>query len=1094
MPFTHLHTHTEYSPLDGLSRTSEIVQEVVRHGQDAVSITDHGVCSGHPAHQRACNDAGVKPIFGIEAYWVPDRHSRENAKDYNHLILLAKNDTGLRNIWAMSTESFKTGFYRYPRMDWQLLEDHHEGVLALSGCLRGPLSVPIVNDDEDMTLARMARFLEIFKDDFYLEIQPNMLDDQIKVNKEIVSMGARYGLPVVSTVDSHYATCEAHESHRAWIAVQINKDLNDETDLFSGDLNLYVQSEDEVLKGYPYLDLAAVEESIANTALVAEKCNAALGAITRTPTYSKSGGYDRDAERLLEVCMENWSKTHGKRESQTVYMARFEREFKMLVDKGFCGYFLFVWDYVAYAKKNGVLVGPGRGSGGGSLVAYLCGITEIDPVESDLLFERFMTEGRTELPDFDVDFPASKRDFMQDYVMNKYGEDYVVRVGTHLRLKNKGIVDNLRRAMASQLPDDNYNDFRKVAAIIDEAEAGTAGLGLSWDDLWIIHEEELTPYRNKYAELFSMADRLVGRLKSYGKHAAGLVISSDAALTESIPLRGSEEAMMISQWEMNDLVAQGLVKFDFLTLRTLDTIQVCVDLLAARGININVYDWKDEYDDERVYDEIGVGHTLGIFQIETTAMTRLVKRMKPRNLAELADAITLVRPGPVRSGLTETYFRRRAGHEEVSVPHEWLTPVLAKTFGTMLYQEDIMATTMVLAGYNGNEADEVRSILGKKKVDKIPVAGAKFIERCAANGIGREISEPLWAQMAEFAKYSFNRAHAFAYALLGYWCAWLKVHYPLEFLTAALSTVDMERVPEFITECRRIGFNVLPPDVNESVRGFTCDLQTGTIRYGLDAIKGIGDKVLDAIIPNAPYADWDDWLARKGEKCNMGHMLLLAKVGAFDSLVPSRKGLVHKLQSEHSGDDKMCVWKVLGAEGAPNNLPCVFDWEGEPPEIGKSGKPLKKKDPPKRCTVRCRNYTPPEPLDMDIPDYTDDEVREFEHSMLGVYLSSTPFDRIPPEELALCSTYEDVDSGGPGNYLIAALLTKVKPWKDKNGKPMGFLGFMAQTGDIDVVTFSRTWERYSLDFEVGVLCIAEIKRERRNDDWSHNLVSFMPLR
>lgn len=1094
MPFTHLHTHTEYSPLDGLSRASEIVSEVVRHGQDAVSITDHGVCSGHPAMQKACKEAGVKPIFGLEAYWVEDRHVKEKASDYNHLILLAKNNTGLRNLWAMSTESFRTGFYRYPRLDWQLLEKYGEGLVALSGCLRGPLSVPIKDDDYDLTMSRMSRFLNIFKDDFFLEIQPNMLEDQIKVNTTLAAMSQEFSVPLVSTVDSHYPTCESHDWHKAWIAVQINKDLSEETDMFSGDLNLYVQSEDEVLKGYPYLDSRIVEESIANTGLVAERCNATLGATTATPTYSKAGGADRDAERLLDVCTENWHKTIGKRESQAVYIERFEREFKLLVDKGFCGYFLFVWDYVAHAKKNGVLVGPGRGSGGGSLVAYLCGITEIDPVEADLLFERFMTEGRTELPDFDVDFPASKREFMQDYVTQKYGEDYVIRVGTHLRLKNKGIVDNLRRAMASMLPDDCYPDFRKVAQIIDEAESGTAGLGLPWDDLWVQHEEELMPYRQKYPELFAMADRLVGRLKSYGKHAAGLVISSDEPLTESIPLRGGDEGMMISQWEMDDLVAQGKVKFDFLTLRTLDTIQVCVDMLAKRGININVYDWKDEYEDPRVYEELGAGHTLGVFQIETTAMTRLVKRMKPTSVADLADVNTLVRPGPTRSGLTETYFRRRAGQEPVTVPVPALEPVLAKTYGTMLYQEDIMAATMVLAGYDGNEADAVRKILGKKQVEKVVAAGQQFVQRCADNGIEPAISEALWAQMAEFAKYSFNRAHAYAYAILGYWCAWLKTHYPLEFMTAVLSTVDADRIPEFITECRRIGFQVLPPDVNASTRGFTCDLSTGTIRYGLDAIKGIGDKVLDAILPNQPYTGWEDWMERKGDACNMGHMLLLAKVGAFDTLVPSRKGLVNKLQSEHSGDDKMCVWKVLGHQGAPNNLPCVFDWEGEPPEIGKSGKPLKKKEPPKRCTIRCRNYTPPEPLDMDIPDYTDDEVREFEHSLLGVYLSSTPFDRIPAEELALVSTFEDVDTGGPGNYLVAALISKVRPWKDRNGNPMGFLGLMAQTGDIDVVSFSKTWERYSKEFEVGVLCIAEIKRERRNDDWSHNLVSFMPLR
>jgi DNA polymerase-3 subunit alpha len=741
--FVHLHCHSEFSPLDGLSTTPELAQQAATHGQFAMAITDHGVCSGHPSFQRSAKEFGIKPIFGLESYLVDDRFKRaepmpdlpevdangqpfktkkaqteyhtelkEAAKarnkqllrGYYHMILLAKNQTGLRNLWALSSETFRSGFYQYPKTDWDLLAKYSEGIVATTACLRGPVADAVLNEDENLAKARLARLLDIYGDDLYLELHANQLDKQLKVNTSLVQMGKDFGVPLVSVVDSHYPTDAAHEAHRAWIACQTNQDINNEGDLFAQDLGLYVKAEDEVRRDLEYLSATAVDESIANTVSIANSCDASVSRKGGTPTFSKVGGPDRDAERLLEVCLSNWERrTVGKRHGQDVYMARFEREFRLLKDKGFCGYFLFVWDYVDYAKRNGVLVGPGRGSGGGSLVAYLCGITEIDPVDCELLFERFMTEGRTELPDFDVDFPTSKRDMLQSYLTDKYGEDYVIRVGTHLRLKNKGIVKDLFRALKSTLdvPQDSYTDSTKVAKIIDAAEAGTAGLGMPWDELWVQHEEELTPFREKYPQVFDMADQLVGRLKSYGKHAAGLVISSDEPLTEAIPLRSADEAQMISQFEMDDLTDLGLVKFDLLTLRTLDTLQVAVDTIQERhGVRITPYDWKDEYEDQNVYQMLSDGHTLGVFQFETTAMTRLTKRLKPWNMNHLADINSLVRPGPMRAGLTESYLRRIAGKEEVVVPHPWLENSLLKSQGVMLYQEDIMQATMILAGYS----------------------------------------------------------------------------------------------------------------------------------------------------------------------------------------------------------------------------------------------------------------------------------------------------------------------------------------------------------------------------------------------------------
>jgi DNA polymerase-3 subunit alpha len=525
--FVHLHVHSEYSPMDGLSTVDQIVEQAVANGQTAVAVTDHGYCSGHPSFASACEKAGIKPIFGIEAYFVDDRTRKglpkpeftdqpdgvyeeqlhhweiesKARRDYYHLTLWAKNDEGLRNLYAMSTESYNTGMYYKPRIDWQLLEQYHEGLMASTACLRGPIAHPILRyNNLDRAVSNLMRLQSIFGDDLFLEVHANGMQEQVSINQITMDLGKRHKVPLIAVADSHFPSQEDHGDHQAWIAVQTNTDVQDETDLFAHSENLYMQSEQEVrdvLLGH--LPSDAVDDCIANTAVVAGRAGGSLVSPQRTPIYSKVGGHRPVRARV-----------------------------QILVDKLFCGYFLYVWDYVKYAKDHGVLVGPGRGSGAGSLVAYLLGITEVDPVEADLLFERFMTEGRTSLPDFDVDFPATKRDFMQDYVTGKYGRDHVVRVGTHLRLKNKGIIKDLFRALKSQIdvdPQEVFADSAAISQVITEAEAGTAGLGLSWEELWAQEGDLLDPYAEKYPLVFEKAGKLVGRLKSYGKHAAGLVIS-----------------------------------------------------------------------------------------------------------------------------------------------------------------------------------------------------------------------------------------------------------------------------------------------------------------------------------------------------------------------------------------------------------------------------------------------------------------------------------------------------------------------------------------------------------------------------------------
>ena len=1100
--FVHLHTHSEYSPLDGLSTIPELVEACVAMDQGALGIADHGYCTGHPDLAKYGPTFGIKPVYGIEAYFVDDRITRPEKGDrdaqkilgdYYHLVLWAKNDKGLENLWGMSTESFRDGFYGKPRMDWETLAKYSEGITASTACLRGPLSHGALLDGRpDVARRNLGRLLDIYGDDLFVEIHANQLPEQIEVNKALVSMAREHGVGLVAAADSHYPTKDHKLAHRVWLSIQTNSDLSDDSSLFAGDQDYSLTSEQEVRDSLAYLGQAAVDEAITNTALIADRCTATISGETVTPIFVKTGGHDRDAELLRETCMSNWHLVQDMPHPEEDYLKRLDEEMSLIVSKRFCGYFNMVSDYCTEARRRDILVGPGRGSGGGSLVAYLSGITSIDPVDADLLFARFLTEGRTELPDFDVDFAQSKKQEMQEYIRNKYGEEYCTVVGSITRLKSKGIVENLGRVMKSTLPETAYADLAKFSKFVKDAEADTAGLGMPWDDLWVQHEEELQPYRDKYPDLFAMADLLVGRVKTYGQHAAGMVISTDAPLTGRLPLRrAGEDGHMVCQFEKNALEQLGFTKFDLLTLRTLDTIQDTLYLIKKRrGITIDLLSWRHELRDPQVWEEIAEGHTLGIFQIETQASTPLIKRMQPRTIAELADAITLVRPGPKRSGLTSAYLNRREGLEEVSYPDQRMAAVLESTYGAMIYQEQVMAACMLLAGYDSNEADSVRSILGKKKVDKIKPAGEKFIRLAVEwGGMDKGAAEHLWDQMAEFAKYSFNKAHAWGYAVLAYWCAFLKVHYPVEFLTSALSTVDQDRIPEFVKEARRLGIAVLPPDINESRVGFRA-VDNLTIRYGIDSVKGIGPAGATGVMEGQPYADFEDYLVRKGSGADSGVTKLLAQIGAFDSIHPNRRGLETRLLEEKEGLTTRCVFMTSGALNE-FNLPCVFDWYSEPVPVNpKTGKKLKAKPPPKRCTKACRQHKAPEAREyVDIEPYTAEDIRQIEQQMLGTYLSSTPFDRLDPDEREMLRNQADRSIAGPeGNYLLAVIITRVKEHRQRDGKMMGFLDLSTEVGDLSASVFATDWASLHKHFKVGALCYIEVVKNHRG----YNLRSFLP--
>lgn len=1067
MTFCHIHTHSEFSALDGLSTCEEIAFRAAADGNPAAVLTDHGICAGHPEHQRACDRHGVKPVFGMEGYFIADRLRRPAAGDkeaqkqlraYRHLILIARGQQGLRDLWAMSTEAYASGFYHRPRIDWPLLEQYGSDLIVTTACLGGIISKPLLSGDYQGAAGVLDRLRAIFPGRLYLEIQPIALPLQAQLNKLLVEIAGYTGLPLVAAADSHYPSEDMAQLHKTWLACQTSP-ANDDYWTFD-----HMLTEAGVRSALGYLGSHAVDEAVRNTVLITEQCDARIGASISPPVFGAAA--EEDARSLYARCQQELGSRirSGILRGGTLrdYRDRLDGEYRLVRDKQLSGCYLMVDDICRWVRSRGILIGPGRGSAAGSLMSYLLGITITDPLETGLMFGRFLTPGRTALPDFDLDFPSSQRAPIQNYVIGKYGPEHVVRVGTHMYFRNKSILDKLFGLHSRDLPADYFTEAREISAIIDEAESHTAGLGLPWPELMDQCADPLAPYIERYQVIFRTAGQLVGRLKAYGQHPAGLVISTGAPLEGMLPMRTPKpnDPSLVSQWDFRDMEAQGLLKLDFLTLRTLDSIQEAITLIERRtGTRPDPSSWRDEYRDPQVWDEISSGFTAGMFQVETSLGQRSCRRMEPRSLAELADLITLVRPGPRNSGMAESYLRRRAGREEVVYPHDLLRETLEQRFGVMLYQEDILRTCTLLAGYDGAEADEVRKVLGKKLTDKIEAAGRKFTSRCEANGIERDAAEALWSSMAEFGRYAFNLAHAYSYAMLAYWTAWLKSHYPAETLAAICSTLDdKERIPRYVTEARRLGLTVLPPDINRHSTGFA--VEGISLRYGLDAISGVGPQALAAIERGRPYASYQ---GVERAQLNAGLLYALASAGALDSLVPSRRSLVERLDAERAGDTVRCVHKDERAQG-PNGLPCLFDWAAEPPlrrvsdRTGRELKPLVRL-PPKKCTRACRHYTQPEAIAMSAAvRYDPAELWRAEHGIFGTWLTPVLFEQLDEVTPGARQLLREISGAWhvlpPGSYLLPGVIAGRREALTRTGSKMIWLTLASESSYIDIAVFS----------------------------------------
>lgn len=1125
--FVHIHAHSEFSALDAMATIEEMADKIAEDNQGALALTDHGTCAGHPVLQEICLARGIQPIFGIEANLVEDRRDRES-RDYWHFLLLAMSDVGLRNLWAASTIAYTEGFYYRSRMDFEILERYSEGLMASTACLRGPLSRLIHQGDESGARAMLSRLQGIFPGRLCVELHTCNVEYDEKpekgglhlsqrfLNEALVSLARDAGLPLIVVCDAHYASCDDHALHKVWIAAQTNKDLTDDQDLFSGDERYYLKTAQEVANSIAYLGQDVVTEAMANTVHLAMACDATIKPRTSTPVYHRVGYDDGKAQDVLvlrRICQEGWDRkidpldpalletTYNEDGSilREGYRPRFEREIEMLVSKGFAGYFLVVWDYCNWSRQQGALMGPGRGSVVGSLVAWLMGITGIDPIEADLMFERFITAGRTSPPDIDLDFPSSFRSKIIDYLVERWGVEHTVRVGTITRLKNKGVFVKLAAVLKQTYIDRgtpiDYADITKISEIITKAEAHTAGAGLKWDELWDQEADLLEPYREKYPEMVEMADKLVKRLSTYGKHPSGMIIDPENNVLAELPLRipNDKDRTVVTQFDMVMAEFLGYLKFDILTIRNLDTIQMALDLIHTdplnAGLKVNPEEWglHDEYADPQVWDMLCDGDTLGVFQIETASGTQLVRQMQPRSIADLAAILTLVRPGPMRSGLTGQYIARRFGREEVTHIDSRMEFVLGKTYGCMIYQEDIMAVCSTLAGYDLEESDKIRAILGKKKVELAAKEGARFIERAIANGVSDDAATRIWRQMEQFARYTFNRAHAWSYAQLAYWCAWLKCHFPAYFYVALLCTVDdNKRLPDFVEGARRSGYTVHGPDINQSAEGFTVGEDRISVRYGFSSVPGVGDAAAAAIMENRPYTSWEDFVTRRGPKCNWGHIKTLAQLGAFDGLLPEgqhRASLEALVDVMSVGKDDACVFKSdepmvwdIGGQG------CDFDWAGpQEVQIGKSGKPLKRRPLPKACTRACRHFTPPtETVWPSAAQLTPRQIGEREHQVLGVYLAWSPFRSVDESDLKRVGAVYgvEVEALPEGISVIYGMIHNVKEHVTAGGT-MAFLAINSMGYMVDVTVFAKTYAQYKPHLRRGTLCFMEVLTDPR---------------
>ena len=1036
MAFTHLHVHTEYSLLDGSSKIKELTARAKELGMDSLAITDHGVMYGVIDFYRAAKEVGIKPILGCEVYVAPgSRFDRENTGGedrYYHLVLLAENDQGYKNLMKIVSKGFVEGFYYKPRVDYEVLETYHEGVIALSACLAGEVQKYLARGMYEEAMRSAQRYEGIFgKNNFFLELQDHGLPEQKMVNQGLLRLSRDTGIELVATNDIHYTFAEDEKAHDILLCIQTGKKVADEDRMRYAGGQYYCKSEEEMQALFPY-----AREALENTHKIAERCNVEIEfGVTKLPKYEVPEGFD-SWTYLNHLCREGF-KTRYPKDDGTL-SRRLDYELDVIRTMGYVDYFLIVWDFINYARSKDIMVGPGRGSAAGSIVSYTLGITNIDPVRYNLLFERFLNPERVSMPDIDVDFCYERRQEVIDYVVEKYGKDQVVQIVTFGTLAAKGVVRDVGRVL--DLP---YAMCDSIAKMIPN------DLGMTLDKA-IAANPDLRKLYNEDAQvkyLIDMSKRLEGLPRHTSMHAAGVVIGS-RSIDEFVPLSKAADGTITTQFTMTTIEELGLLKMDFLGLRTLTVIQNAVHL-AEKDYGISIDIDHIDFDDKRVLESIGTGRTEGVFQLESGGMKSFMKELKPENLEDIIAGISLYRPGPM--DFIPRYLKGKNDKSSITYECPQLEPILSPTYGCIVYQEQVMQIVRDLAGYTMGRSDLVRRAMSKKKTAVMEKERQNFVygneaegvKGCIANGIDEKTANHIYDEMIDFAKYAFNKSHAAAYAVVSYQTAYLKYYYPKEFMAALMSSVmeNVSKFSEYILNCRRMmNIAVLPPDINEGESGFS--VSDGGIRYGLSAIKSVGKPVVDAILEerakNGKFRTMEDFINRMTQReVNRRTLENFIKSGALDSLPGTRR-------------QKMAVGPAL-LENKARERKNAF--EGQLSLFDIAGEEEKKEF---------------EVVFPDVGEYAKEELLAFEKDILGVYISGHPLDdyealwrknitATAADFIVDEETEEAVVKDGI-KAVIGGLVTGKTVKTTRTGQLMAFITLEDLMGSVEVIVFPRDYE------------------------------------
>lgn len=1073
--FVHLHIHSEFSLLDGANRIKDLPVRVKELGMDAIALTDHGVMYGAIDFYKACKKEGIKPIIGCEVYVaLRSRFDKEPGVDnkYYHLILLAKNNEGYKNLSKLVSLGFVDGYYYKPRIDREILEKYHEGLICLSACLAGEINQNLLNGREEEAERVALWHKELFGEDYYIEIQNNGIQEQVLANQKLIKLARKLDIPIVATNDAHYLRREDAYNHEVLLCIQTGKRMSDQDRMRFDTDELYVKSPEEMSEYF-----SNFPDAIENTVKIADKCNVEFEfGHTILPNYDVPEGFETHYDYLKKLCDDGLKERYGENPTKEI-MERAEYELSVIKKMGYVDYYLIVWDFIHYAKSQGIPVGPGRGSGAGSILAYSIGITDIDPIKYGLLFERFLNPERISMPDFDVDFCYERRQEVIDYVARKYGHDHVSQIITFGTMSARMVIRDVARVL-----DVPYSEADSLAKMIPNEIHITIKKALE-QNIELKQRYENEP---DIKNLLDIAMGLEGMPRQTSTHACGIVITKDPVDTY-VPLYVRDNQIS-TQYIMTTLEELGLLKMDFLGLRTLTVIQDTINLVEKnRGIKV---EYDKDMADPKVYKLWQDGNTSGVFQFESQGMTNFMKELKPDCLEDLIAGVSLYRPGPMDQIPRYIKGKQNPGHNEYT--HPSLEPILNVTYGCMVYQEQVMQIVRELAGYSLGRADLVRRAMGKKKLDvmakereifingQLDENGDVIVPGCVRNGIDEKSANKIFDEMSEFAKYAFNKSHAACYAVVAYRTAYLKTYYPEEFMAATLNSFlgNLDKIPEYIDECKRLKINILKPDINKSMSKFT--VEDGKIRFGLGSIKNVGKAPVDAIIEeresNGIFKGFIDFCERVIDKgVNKKCVESLIKAGVFEEFEQTRATLLASFEQIIDGIQSE---KKRGLDGQVS----MFDM----------GTKEEKED------MQKKKYA------FEIhQEVSDKEKLSMEKEMLGIYISGHPLEKyrkliqqqtnistLDINQIEEQNNTENIEHGynaiakfKDGQQIrYAGIITSIKKKYTKNNKIMAFVTIEDLYGSVEIIVFESAYMKSKDSLIEENIVIVDGRLSIREDD------------